>query len=85
MDVQLLMYEDKRVTRVYQLDMPMKEACYPNEQQVPWPITWLAARYSRKHILLPKGLPDVDLIGKAARKFGDKLKWRWHFRHDEGA
>ena len=52
-------------------------------RDVPWPIVWFLARYSRKFIFAPGSLPRTDAIVQNMVLFEKKLAWRLVFRNED--
>ena len=47
---------------------------------VPWPVTWVLARYNRKHRWCFSSRPDCGAVRTALASFESKIKWQWWFR-----
>ena len=67
--------------RVYVLDLEAKSVGHA-DGRIQWPIIWLLARFHKKHILCSKTRPNINLIRGQLAQFGHKIKWRFHYRHD---
>lgn len=49
--------------------------------KVPWPIVWVLARFSRKHIFSSRKLPPPEWMCSAMQDFGQRIRWKWFFRN----
>ena len=49
--------------------------------KVPWPIVWVLARFSRKHIFSSRKLPPPEWMRSAMQDFGQRIRWKWVFRN----
>ena len=65
----------RQLVRIY---CPGTKSLLPGDG-VPWPIIWILARYSSKHIFAGKSKPVLQVYNEAAGRFCDKLRWRWLF------
>ena len=45
-----------------------------------WPVMFVAAAYTRKHILLPRSKPNFHCISSALRQFAAKVRWSWSLK-----
>ena len=76
-DLALLLSFHSLCNKVYMYNEQQRACFHPEPGMVPWPIIFLAGRYSRKHIFQPPSVPKLHGIRKAMDDFGCKLKWRW--------
>ena len=76
-----LLNEVLRISRVYSWDPALREVLLPDDPSTPWPIVWLGARFSRKHILVLHKKPDLEPLEQRLRSFTNRLRWRWFFRN----
>ena len=83
-DLALLLSFHSLCNKVYMYNEELKACFHPEPGMVPWPIIFLAGRYSRKHIFKPPSVPKLHGIRKAMHHFGCKLKWRWCCKDVEG-
>jgi len=55
-------------------------AVKPADDSVPWPLVWLLARFSRKHVFVGRRLPDLSHYRQAIVAREKKVRWHWFFR-----
>ncbi len=60
---------------------PGKEVVILDDNCVPCPIQWLAARYARKHIVTTQSAPDTKAMSAASLNFTRRAGWRWYFQN----
>ncbi len=73
--LQLVHFEDL-CQSVYLLDWPRRAVTHPTLCEIPFFVTFFAARFHRKHRFLFKGRPKLDDILSSCTSFLNKFQWR---------
>lgn len=77
--------EGKIYEGVYVYDHGSQSVSMPGEVfDIPWPVLYLLARHSRKHIFVGRKLPSLEGVHTHLQQFSRKVRWRWLLRHESG-
>ena len=82
-DVALLIDGEARSGKCFEWDSE-RRAVYLAGDDIPWPIVWLAARFSKKHVFTMTRRPSPEKVQAACDQFSRRMQWRWYFRNEDG-
>ena len=70
-DVVALLNHKSQENKLYQFDVEKKES---QLAEAPWPVTWLLARMSPKHVFHNKGAPDLKILKRDLHNYGVRIQ-----------
>ena len=84
-DWELVLNSESMSSRVLMLDYDMKECIHAPVDVIPWPIMFVAARYSLKHLLTGRQKPSAQVMTKFTTNFTNRVLWHWSLQDEECA
>lgn len=82
LDLAIIQQGEQRKANIYLVDVESKSVRHPESfAEVPWPVIWMLAGHSRKHIMQTK-LPSLSETAAQVTSAANKLCWsHWHSGH----
>ena len=81
-DLDFLLNFDQLEENIYHLNMD-SQSLVIKDQDLPWPVRFVLARFNRKHIFSSGRLPCEQEVARCVNGFVQKMKWRWNIQGEE--